>query len=477
MLDAGRYSLEIDEELADFALWPDAQLRAPGTWEVALARQTSSDEGFAAGRTWASLVASGRLPEAYESAAALGQGIAREDRALTDDLFEPLVDVENPARSVLAALRFAETRVHQGLHSQAWDALPWIDDTSILESLPMRLQLAVGVRTATLLLCSGEVAKAKSFLKLEEPLAARWPTTFRASLGMISAQVSLMGGLIESGLSELRQAMAELEFGDPEGILPLGRALEEYIAALLGETRPKYLLSIPSPRAASVVSPPSLHIMSEALTSAAALARAGSTGEETLYALAAQARHLGLHALALQVQQLMFRHAADVYFPELTVVADTESVPVSPTAIECYRLARLEGDPRRVIEVARQAANASDLLLAADALTYAIRLSEDAGDLRGAALTRGELRGLLGRTNELGIPLYSAACVVADLTAREREIVSLAVSGSSNRGIATKLFLSQRTVEGHLYRVYAKLGIATRKELKEMSAPLLETTI
>ncbi|GAP54740.1 oxygen regulatory protein NreC [Arthrobacter sp. Hiyo6] len=51
------------------------------------------------------------------------------------------------------------------------------------------------------------------------------------------------------------------------------------------------------------------------------------------------------------------------------------------------------------------------------------------------------------------------------LTKRERNIVSLAATGMSDRMIADKLQISVRTVEGHLYRCYLKLGIAGRDEL------------
>ncbi|OIH83321.1 hypothetical protein BLJ79_14555 [Arthrobacter sp. UCD-GKA] len=51
------------------------------------------------------------------------------------------------------------------------------------------------------------------------------------------------------------------------------------------------------------------------------------------------------------------------------------------------------------------------------------------------------------------------------LTRREEEIISLVREGKSNKEIARKLTVSQRTVEGHLYRVFAKLGISGREEL------------
>ncbi len=51
------------------------------------------------------------------------------------------------------------------------------------------------------------------------------------------------------------------------------------------------------------------------------------------------------------------------------------------------------------------------------------------------------------------------------LTNREKEIISLVSQGLSNKEIAQVLVVSQRTVEGHLYRVFAKLGISGREEL------------
>ena len=51
------------------------------------------------------------------------------------------------------------------------------------------------------------------------------------------------------------------------------------------------------------------------------------------------------------------------------------------------------------------------------------------------------------------------------LSAREREIALLAVTGRSSKEIGEALYLSRRTVENHLQRVYTKLGVASRAEL------------
>lgn len=50
------------------------------------------------------------------------------------------------------------------------------------------------------------------------------------------------------------------------------------------------------------------------------------------------------------------------------------------------------------------------------------------------------------------------------LTPREREILPLLAEGKTDREIGVDLFLSHRTVENHVARIRAKLGVRTRAE-------------
>jgi DNA-binding NarL/FixJ family response regulator len=57
-----------------------------------------------------------------------------------------------------------------------------------------------------------------------------------------------------------------------------------------------------------------------------------------------------------------------------------------------------------------------------------------------------------------------------DLTAQEWQIAELARDGLSNPEIGARLFLSTRTVEWHLQKVFGKLGIHRRRELADALA-------
>jgi DNA-binding NarL/FixJ family response regulator len=52
-----------------------------------------------------------------------------------------------------------------------------------------------------------------------------------------------------------------------------------------------------------------------------------------------------------------------------------------------------------------------------------------------------------------------------ELTAQEAQIARLARDGLSNPEIGTRLFISPRTVEYHLHKIFGKRGVSSRVEL------------
>jgi predicted ATPase/DNA-binding CsgD family transcriptional regulator len=62
-------------------------------------------------------------------------------------------------------------------------------------------------------------------------------------------------------------------------------------------------------------------------------------------------------------------------------------------------------------------------------------------------------------------PLPPAPSPAGLLTLREREVAALVADGLSNRAIAARLVISQRTVDGHVERILAKLGFTSRAQV------------
>ncbi|MFC7882999.1 AAA family ATPase [Streptomyces sp. NPDC057376] len=93
-------------------------------------------------------------------------------------------------------------------------------------------------------------------------------------------------------------------------------------------------------------------------------------------------------------------------------------------------------------------------------LTAARRRFEELGALPWEARAAAELRAT-------GLTRTARGKAGDALTPQELEVAGLAATGLSNPQIASRLFLSPRTVSSHLYRVFPKLGITSRAELRD----------
>ncbi|OBB88209.1 LuxR family transcriptional regulator [Mycobacterium colombiense] len=101
---------------------------------------------------------------------------------------------------------------------------------------------------------------------------------------------------------------------------------------------------------------------------------------------------------------------------------------------------------------------------AADAAAQAAGEHARRGD-RGKRFESSTWAHALARRCELRTPALEAAMCPLPFSDRERQIVSLVAAGLSNREIAERLVISVRTVEGHLYRLFAKIGVNSRDQL------------
>ena len=86
-------------------------------------------------------------------------------------------------------------------------------------------------------------------------------------------------------------------------------------------------------------------------------------------------------------------------------------------------------------------------------------------DACGAVWRRDQTRTLMRTLGGRGRKVAVAGSGPGALTRREREVAQLAARGHTARQIAEALFVGERTVEGHLASVYAKLGISSKVDL------------
>lgn len=93
-------------------------------------------------------------------------------------------------------------------------------------------------------------------------------------------------------------------------------------------------------------------------------------------------------------------------------------------------------------------------------LRSALQAFESLGAAEWAKRAASELRAA-------GSPARTGPAHV--LTAQELQVAELAASGLSNREIGARLFLSPRTVGYHLYKLFPKLGIASRSQLRDVA--------
>jgi DNA-binding CsgD family transcriptional regulator len=106
-------------------------------------------------------------------------------------------------------------------------------------------------------------------------------------------------------------------------------------------------------------------------------------------------------------------------------------------------------------------------LLAAEAAAAAAHEFRHVGDHRRAAALANRASQRLDDCEGANTPGVAALAARTLLTAREHEIAVMAATGAASKEIASRLFLSNRTVENHLQRIYTKLGIPGRRQLAD----------
>jgi ATP/maltotriose-dependent transcriptional regulator MalT len=175
------------------------------------------------------------------------------------------------------------------------------------------------------------------------------------------------------------------------------------------------------------------------------------------------ARQSGMHAVEMRALHTAVRFDDRSQTQRLTELVKTLNTPLAEAIAEHARgLADHDGD--LLDAAADRFAEMGAVALAADAAAHAAREHARTGHRR-KELESSIRAHRLARQGGIRSPAIDAVASPLPITAREREIANLITAGLSNRQIADRLVVSVRTVEGHVYRIFAKLGIEHREQL------------
>lgn len=146
----------------------------------------------------------------------------------------------------------------------------------------------------------------------------------------------------------------------------------------------------------------------------------------------------------------------DVRMPHATGIEVTAWIRAQTLPIGILILSAYDDDPF-VIAAVQAGANGYVLKNAeAEQIIEAVRLVATGRSVIPPEIAASLIRHIIEEK--------SPVSVTESLTEREHEVLLLAAAGLTNRGIGVQLAISDRTVQGHLASVYAKLNVGSRTE-------------
>ncbi len=327
---------------------------------------------------------------------------------------------------------------------------------------PGPYRFAMGLAEVIGLTAAGDNPAAERVWERYAPTTRVWPAQdafLHAMLGL----VQLARGALGYACSAFQDSISAMSHGFPPGWLMLVSA---WLAQAEG-ARGDGAAAAAALRRSEEAYGPQVAVFLPELELARAWERAclGQTSAAQAHAVrAAQiARQSGMYAVEMRALHTAVRLDDRSQAERLAELALTLNTPMAEAIAEHARgLADHDGD--LLDAAAHRFADMGALALAADAAAQAAREHARTRQRDKEAKSSTRAHGL-ARQGGIRTPAVDAAAWPLPITAREREIANLVVAGLSNRQIADRLVVSVRTVEGHIYRIFAKLGIDDRDEL------------
>jgi DNA-binding NarL/FixJ family response regulator len=280
----------------------------------------------------------------------------------------------------------------------------------------------------------------------------------------------LVRGRARAGLAELERSVRALAESDWFGQRPLAEAMRARAAVFAGEldVAAEALAAADAAYAADMLRGARTLPYIE-LSRCWLLGAQGSISEaaDRCLALAAALEHAAA-PLAVEVAHAALRLGRPAEALELADrLAAVVDGPLAP-AVAGHARALAAEDPDALAAAAGAMEALGADLVAAEALRAASNAYRRAGRGVPAATAARRVTELLEACGRPQSPALEPVAVVGEeLTDREREVAVQAARGRTSPEIATALFLSVRTVDTHLHRVYRKLMIDGRHQLAD----------
>ncbi len=330
---------------------------------------------------------------------------------------------------------------------------------ALSESGPQRF--AIGVAEAMALTAAGDLLAAARVCERYATMATGVPTA-DAMTDAIRGFVQLARGALPSACSAFHQSISALSHGFPS---PFTMLVAAWCAQAEG-ARGNGEAAAAALRSSDEAYGPQVAVFLPELELAQAWERAsvGQMAAARTHAVrAAQiARRTGTFAIEMRALHTAVRFDDRSHTARLEELARMLKTPLAE-AIADHARGLADHDGGLLDVVAARFADMGAVALAADASAQAAEEHAGKGN-RGKEVESSTRARWLASQGGVRTPAVDAAARPLPISGREREIAMLVAAGLSNRQIADRLVVSVRTVEGHLYRIFAKLGINNRDQ-------------
>lgn len=371
---------------------------------------------------------------------------SRGDREFQVAVQSLLLEAQAAVNEQFAAADLAESLAHTLTHLDV--------------SYPIADQALVRVEIAFLV--AGGWSDGARLLAEVSRTSNRWSFRLGSLAQLSEGMVLLAQDRLPDAARLLVPVVEQLRIADPHGLLPIAAAALTYCHAQtsdIGQMITHLPLSEPGRSSSWFIRRAASHFQLMATTGIESRSDAARRFHERAHDdLSIGASMWALVALSSAVR--LGRHEA---VDDLARVARELEGPLAAICMS-YAEGLATGAMHLLVDAMEGAVATGNHRFAMDIAQSGIKAATRAEDKAGLRLVQRRLRELVPDSS-----YFAASGGNLDLlTPREREVAALAAGGTSNRGIAEILFVSVRTVEGHLYQVYSKLNVGTRAELAEI---------